>query len=156
MPLNVTVFSKSKWFVELNDWFPTLFQSSDATINVALYNITADPYEKNDLSKKCPDEVKKLQDRLKYYMKGLVPPPNEPPDPEARRVAMENDAWTPWMWKDNQMERQMLIIMHMILTLNTIIFSAWSRSEAWFTNNHVIKVNLHKICSWKNLFIMKK
>ncbi|PFX34029.1 arylsulfatase B-like [Stylophora pistillata] len=67
------------------------------TINVALFNVTADPYEKNDLSKKFPDKVKELQDRLEYYMKGLVPPANKPSDPKARRVARENGAWTPWM-----------------------------------------------------------
>jgi len=67
------------------------------TVDVALYNITADPYEKNDLSQRFPDIVKKLQDRVQFYMKGAVPPANRPSDPEARKVAKKNGAWTPWM-----------------------------------------------------------
>ena len=64
---------------------------------MALYNITADPYEKYDLSKKFPDIVKKFQDRVEFYMKGALPPANKPGDPEARKVAKRNGAWTPWM-----------------------------------------------------------
>jgi len=30
-------------------------------------------------------------------MKGAVPPANRPSDPEARKVAKKNGAWTPWM-----------------------------------------------------------
>ena len=32
-------------------------------IEVALYNLTADPYERNDLSNKSPDVANKLKDR---------------------------------------------------------------------------------------------
>ena len=72
-------------------------QRSGGTIRVAPYNITADPYEKYDLSKKFPDMVEKFQDRVQSYMSGALPPANKPGDPKARQVAKENGAWTPWM-----------------------------------------------------------
>ena len=68
----------------------------DPTINVALYNITADPTEHVDLSEKLPDVVKKLQDRVKYYMKGMVSPLNKPSDPQAMEIAKERGYWGPW------------------------------------------------------------
>lgn len=78
--------------------FPfVMFQAPVPLVDVALYNTTADPYEKYDLSKKFPDMVKKLQDRVEFYMKGALPPANKPRDPESIKVAKENGAWTPWM-----------------------------------------------------------
>lgn len=66
-------------------------------VGLALYNITADPYEKDDLSTKFPDIVQKFQDRLKFYMNGMKLPANKPTDPQARRTARKNGAWTPWV-----------------------------------------------------------
>lgn len=66
-------------------------------VGLALYNITADPYEKYDLSTKFPDIVQKFQDRLKFYMNGMKLPANKPTDPQARRTARRNGAWTPWV-----------------------------------------------------------
>lgn len=65
-------------------------------IEVALYNLTADPNERNDLSSKYPDVVQKLKERMDYYVKGTVTPLNKPPDPEAREAAKKNDCWGPW------------------------------------------------------------
>jgi len=65
-------------------------------IKVALYNITADPTEHNDLSQKFPDVVKKLQERLEFYKKTAVPPLNKPVDIQAWVVAKKNGIWTPW------------------------------------------------------------
>lgn len=45
---------------------------------------------------KLPDMVRELQDRVQYYMKGLVPPGNKPADPEAMKVAREKGYWGPW------------------------------------------------------------
>lgn len=70
--------------------------SDNSTIKVALFNITADPTEHVDLSTKLPDVVKKLQDRVQYYMKGLVPPLKKPPDPRASEVAKQRGYWGPW------------------------------------------------------------
>ena len=49
-----------------------------------------------DLSTKLPDVVKKLQDRVQYHMKALVPPLKKPPDPKAIEVAQEKGYWGPW------------------------------------------------------------
>lgn len=65
-------------------------------VEVALYNITADPTEHTDLSQKLPDVVNKLQERLHFYKQTVVPPLNKPSDPLARNVALKNGCWTPW------------------------------------------------------------
>ncbi|KAL9958325.1 hypothetical protein ACROYT_G035327 [Oculina patagonica] len=83
---------------ELSPEFQQLDQNlgEDSRIKVALYNITANPNEHIDLSVKLPDVVKKLQDRVQYYMKGLVPPLKKPADPEANKTAQERGYWGPW------------------------------------------------------------
>ena len=72
-----------------------LDQSSERT-EVALYNLTADPYERNDLSNKCPDVVSKLKERMQYYVNSTVPPINKPSDPQARKAAEKTGFWEPW------------------------------------------------------------
>ena len=69
-------------------------------IKVALYNITADPTERTDLSQTFPDVVKKLQQRLEFYKKTAVPPLNKPADSQAWEVARKNGVWMPW--KNNE------------------------------------------------------
>jgi len=75
---------------------PFCQQISTDYIDVALYNITADPYEKTDLKDKYPDIVKKLQERVDFYRKTLVPSAQKPNDPQARKTAKKNGAWSPW------------------------------------------------------------
>lgn len=70
--------------------------SEPSTIKVALYNITADPTEHIDLSKELPNEVEKLQERVQYYMKGVVPSLKKPADEMATKVAKEKGYWGPW------------------------------------------------------------
>ena len=65
-------------------------------MSVALFNITADPTEHEDLSEKLPEVVKALQERVQYYMKGAVPPLNKPADLKAFIKAISEGAWTPW------------------------------------------------------------
>ncbi|XP_067032540.1 arylsulfatase B-like [Acropora muricata] len=65
-------------------------------VTVALFNITADPNEYRDLTMKLPEEVKKLQDRVKYYMKGVVPPGKKPADRKALQMARKKGYWGPW------------------------------------------------------------
>ena len=65
-------------------------------IKVALYNITADPTEHEDLSAKFPDIVKTLQKRLQYYNNSAVAPLFKPPDPKALEIAKKNGVWGPW------------------------------------------------------------
>ncbi|EDO33632.1 predicted protein [Nematostella vectensis] len=77
------------WYIHSNNKVPM--------VEVALYNITADPYEKHDLHDKLPDVVTRLQLRVEHYRKTAVPPANKPKDPYARQVAKQNGAWTPWV-----------------------------------------------------------
>ena len=65
-------------------------------IEAALYNLTADPYERNDLSTKYPDVVGKLKERMQYCINSTVPPINKPSDPQARKVAENAGCWGPW------------------------------------------------------------
>ncbi|XP_078377383.1 arylsulfatase B-like [Oculina patagonica] len=76
-----------------HNWLAT---ATKDTATVALYNITADPTEREDLSEKLPDMVKTLQERVQYYMKGAVPPLNKPRDPKAFVKAITEGVWTPW------------------------------------------------------------
>lgn len=80
----------------LNSGLLTYQQS--APIQVALYNITADPNEHNDLSNssKYLDVVAKLKKRMVYYVKSMVQPLNKPSDPQARVFAEKNGCWGPW------------------------------------------------------------
>ncbi|XP_078360451.1 arylsulfatase B-like [Oculina patagonica] len=82
------------------------------TIKVALYNITADPTEQEDLSTKLPDVVKKLQDRVQYYMESLVPPVNKRPDPIAMVVARHRGYWAPWK-RNNVTDLKRLLHLYM-------------------------------------------
>ena len=71
------------------------FQAKD-TLKVVLFNITADPTEHEDLSGKLPDVVEKMQERVKEYMKGVVPALFGPLDPRAAVKALYEGVWTPW------------------------------------------------------------
>lgn len=65
-------------------------------LGVALFNITADPEERHDLSTKFPDVVGRLMKRVEFYKKGLVHRRNQLPDPEAIETARRKGAWGPW------------------------------------------------------------
>ena len=66
-----------------------------------LFNITADPDERNDLSLIYPDKVAELMSRLEVYNKTAVPVRYPPPDPRAN-PALHGNAWVPWE-KDDTM-----------------------------------------------------
>lgn len=79
-------------------WSPFCFQTfhEGGLIKVALYNITADPTEHDDLSQRLPEVVKRLQERLDFYQKSVVPPLNKPADSQAVETAKKLGIWTPW------------------------------------------------------------
>ena len=60
-----------------------------------LFNITADPEERNDLSLIYPDKVAELMSRLEVYNSTAVPACYPPPDPQAN-PALRDNAWLPW------------------------------------------------------------
>ncbi|XP_067874143.1 arylsulfatase J isoform X1 [Heterodontus francisci] len=63
--------------------------------SVWLFNITADPYERVDLSQQYPEVVKKLLLRLAKYNKTAVPVKYPPKDPRCN-PNLNGGAWIPW------------------------------------------------------------
>ncbi|XP_026881895.2 arylsulfatase I [Electrophorus electricus] len=66
-----------------------------------LYNITADPCERTDLSTKRPDVVWKLLERLAQYNRTAVPVHYPPDDPRAN-PEVNGGAWVPWVDDEEQ------------------------------------------------------
>ncbi|KAG9344531.1 hypothetical protein JZ751_011201 [Albula glossodonta] len=69
--------------------------------SVWLFNITADPYERRDLSKSRPEVVKVLMARLAEYNQTAIPPRNPPDDPFAD-PQLHGGVWTPWLGQRNR------------------------------------------------------
>ncbi|XP_042353486.1 arylsulfatase I-like [Plectropomus leopardus] len=64
--------------------------------NVWLFNITADPCERQDLADQRPDVVQQLMARLAYYNQTAVPVYFPPDDPRAD-PSQHSGAWVPWV-----------------------------------------------------------
>ncbi|XP_043925496.1 arylsulfatase I [Protopterus annectens] len=64
--------------------------------SVWLFNITADPFERYDMSDKRPDVVKKLLLRLVNYNKTAIPVRFPAEDPRAN-PELNGGAWGPWL-----------------------------------------------------------
>ncbi|XP_030015287.1 arylsulfatase I-like isoform X2 [Sphaeramia orbicularis] len=71
--------------------------------SVWLFNITADPYERQDLADQRPDVVRQLLDRLAYYNRTAVPVYFPPDDPRAN-PDHHRGAWVPWVDEDEDPE----------------------------------------------------
>ena len=63
---------------------------------VWLFNVTADPYERNDVSASFPDVVSKLKQRIEMYNSTHVVQSRAPFDPKADPDNF-GGVWTPWM-----------------------------------------------------------
>ena len=72
-------------------------QTNASNVQLALSNITADPEERHDLNRKLPEELKSLLARVRYHMKGVVPPPAHTFDPKALSKAVKEGVWCPWL-----------------------------------------------------------
>ncbi|XP_030849646.1 arylsulfatase B-like [Strongylocentrotus purpuratus] len=73
----------------------TIYPIEKPNQKVLLFNITADPLERTDLSGKYPDVVDELLQRLEEYYKGSVPVRYPDPDLEAD-PALHGGSWGPW------------------------------------------------------------
>ncbi|KAL2077265.1 hypothetical protein ACEWY4_026769 [Coilia grayii] len=66
-----------------------------------LFNVTADPYERHDVSEQRPDVVRLLLARLAYYNRTAVPIRYPPEDPRAQ-PQNNGGAWGPWASDDEK------------------------------------------------------
>ncbi|XP_041847309.1 arylsulfatase I-like [Melanotaenia boesemani] len=76
---------------------------SEAHKSVWLFNITADPFERQDLADRRPDVVQQLLARLAYYNQTAVPVYFPPDDPRAD-PSRHGGAWVPWVAEDEDEE----------------------------------------------------
>ncbi|XP_063047336.1 arylsulfatase I [Engraulis encrasicolus] len=70
-----------------------------AAKSVWLFNVTADPYERFDLSDVRPEVVRMLMERIAEYNRTAVPPQNPPDDPLAD-PQLHGGVWTPWLGRE--------------------------------------------------------
>uniref|UniRef100_K7FYE0 Arylsulfatase family member I n=1 Tax=Pelodiscus sinensis TaxID=13735 RepID=K7FYE0_PELSI len=84
-----------------SDWIPpqmlTNFRRLTDSVrkSVWLFNITADPYERDDLSEQRPDVVRALLKRLVYYNRTAIPVRYPAENPRAH-PDLNGGAWGPW------------------------------------------------------------
>ena len=74
---------------------PLYFRPALSTQNVWLFNVTADPEERLDISESRPEVVRQLLDRLLYYNSTAVPPRYPKPDPNSN-PKKHGGVWGPW------------------------------------------------------------
>ncbi|KAM9844969.1 arylsulfatase I-like, partial [Aulostomus maculatus] len=99
VPPQVLPTLPGRWW-NLERAFTTSHESSSHK-NVWLFNITGDPYERQDLADQRPDVVLQLLARLAYYNQTAVPVYFPPDDPRAN----PNDhggAWVPWVGEEEE------------------------------------------------------
>lgn len=66
--------------------------------SVWLFNISADPFERRDMTQARPEVVKLLLSRIAEYNRTAVPPRNPPDDPMAD-PQLHGGVWMPWLAK---------------------------------------------------------
>ncbi|XP_028283037.1 arylsulfatase I-like [Parambassis ranga] len=71
--------------------------------NIWLFNITGDPYERQNLADQRPEVVQQLLARLAYYNQTAVPVYFPPDDPQANPDRHEG-AWVPWVDEEDDEE----------------------------------------------------
>lgn len=72
------------------------FSKSTTHKHVWLFNISGDPYERQDLADQRPDVVQQLLGRLAYYNRTAVPVYFPPDDPRAN-PSQHGGVWVPWV-----------------------------------------------------------
>ncbi|XP_062284700.1 arylsulfatase I-like [Scomber scombrus] len=81
----------------------SIYYKSPIHKNVWLFNITGDPYERQDLADQRPDVVQRLLARLVYYNQTAVPVYFPPDDPRAN-PSQHGGAWVPWVDEEEDNE----------------------------------------------------
>ncbi|KAM8728427.1 arylsulfatase I-like isoform 2-T2 [Acanthopagrus schlegelii] len=96
----LSTFPGSWWNLERS---VASFHKPSTHRNVWLFNITADPCERRDLSDQRPDVVQQLLARLAYYNQTAVPVYFPPDDPRAN-PSQHDGAWVPWVDEEEDEE----------------------------------------------------
>ncbi|KAM4675293.1 arylsulfatase I [Discoglossus pictus] len=96
-PQTVTNFPGSWWNLERH--------TDGARKSLWLFNITADPYERHDLSSQKPDVVKELLIRLAHYNRTAIPVRYPPEDPRGN-PELNGGAWGPWASEEEYEEEE--------------------------------------------------
>ncbi|XP_077032907.1 arylsulfatase J isoform X2 [Agelaius phoeniceus] len=86
----------NRWHNERVSW--------SAGKTVWLFNITADPYERVDLSAQHPEVVKQLLRRLSQFNKTAVPVRYPPKDPRSN-PKLNGGVWGPWFKEDEKKKK---------------------------------------------------
>ncbi|XP_039999253.1 arylsulfatase I-like [Xiphias gladius] len=94
VPPQVLPTLPGRWW-NLERTFSSSYKSSIHK-NIWLFNITGDPYERQDLADQRPDVVQRLLARLAYYNQTAVPVYFPPDDPRAN-PSQHGGAWVPWV-----------------------------------------------------------
>ncbi|XP_078407303.1 arylsulfatase I-like [Cetorhinus maximus] len=81
-------------------WWNLERQRAGHRRSVWLFNITADPYEREEVSGKHPRVVKRLLARLAYYDSTSIPVRYPADDPRAN-PELNGGAWVPWASEDD-------------------------------------------------------
>ncbi|XP_019969147.1 arylsulfatase I-like [Paralichthys olivaceus] len=101
VPPQVLPSLPGRWW-NLERTFSSLYKSSTLK-NIWLFNITGDPYERQDLADQRPDVVQQLLARLVYYNQTAVPVYFPPDDPRAN-PSRHGGAWVPWVDEEEEEE----------------------------------------------------
>ncbi|CAH2276008.1 arylsulfatase I [Pelobates cultripes] len=101
-PQTLTNFPGSWWNLERH--------TDGARKSLWLFNITADPYERHDLSAVKPDIVKELMIRLSYYNHTAIPVRYPAEDPRGN-PDLNGGAWGPWASEEDEEEEENWITM---------------------------------------------
>ncbi|KAM4746917.1 arylsulfatase I isoform 1-T2 [Rhinophrynus dorsalis] len=96
-PQTLTNFPGSWWNLERH--------TEGARKSLWLFNITADPYERHDLSAAKPDVVKELLTRLAYYNRTAIPVRYPAEDPRGN-PELNGGAWGPWASEEDEEEEE--------------------------------------------------
>ncbi|XP_077381203.1 arylsulfatase I-like [Festucalex cinctus] len=105
VPPQVLPTLAGRWW-NLERAFPSLrSQKGDKSAkSIWLFNISADPYERCDLSHQRPDVVHRLLARLAHYNRTAVPVHFPPDDPRAH-PHQHGGAWVPWIDQDEDQDQ---------------------------------------------------
>ncbi|CAG5896344.1 unnamed protein product [Menidia menidia] len=101
VPLQMLPTLPGRWWNLERSLLPP--RPAPAPKNIWLFNISADPFERQDLANRRPDVVQLLLARLSHYNRTAVPVYFPPDDPRAD-PNRHGGAWGPWVGEEEEEE----------------------------------------------------